>query len=211
LSKKLPELVLEDTKTELKPHGFKLLKAKKRFVRITDGRTETFILVILVDKVGYRVCPCVGVRFERVEEIFHRTSGFEPKYQKDTSTVGIDMFAVYGKAGFQLPLKDEADVEMVTSRLGVIFREKAMSYFAQFSTLSDVDMSLNDRPKEDCIHAILPWLRCSKGAIVAKLTNRTNYKQLIAIYRELVRKDANGYYLPQFEALLQDLAGMPRG
>jgi hypothetical protein len=164
---------------------------------------------VLEGNSGYRICPSVGVRFEVVEKVFHKTSGFEPEYQNDTPTVGIDLWSVYGKDGYQIPLKQDSDVGTVTSRLLTIFDEKAEPYFSQFGTLAAVDSALNDQPKERCVHGGLPWRRCSTGAIVAKLTGRGNYDELVSIYHEIVRMDAGGYYLPRFEALLCDLTKLP--
>jgi hypothetical protein len=209
MNKELPALVLESVGSRLKSLGFRLVKNKKWFVRTVDSRTQNYQLVALDGNSGYRICPSVSVRFEEVERIFHKTSGFEPEYQKDTPTVGIDLWSVYGKDGYQMPLKQEADLETVASRVLTIFQEKAQPYFSQFSTLAAVDSAINDQPRERCIHGGLPWRRCSTGLIVAKLTGRQNYNELVSIYCEIVRKDAGGYYLPRFEALLSNLGTLP--
>jgi hypothetical protein len=210
-NKKLPAILFETVAAELKLLGFKLLKGKKRFVRLVDNRREDFWLVILDDRPGYRICPAVSVRFGEVETIYHRTSGFEPEYQKDTSTVGIDLWAVYGKQGFQLALNNEADVPGLVAQLLTIFREKALPYFSQFSTLAAVDAALNDQPTEKCVYAqALPIARCSTGLIVAKLTGRKNYDELVRIYHSVVEKDGHGcHFLRNFVALLSDLASVP--
>jgi hypothetical protein len=190
----------------LKPFGFKALKAKKRFARSEGNRTEVFQLVVLDGKPGYRIRPSVWVRFDDVEDIFHRTSGYEPEYQKQTPTAGLDLWSAFGKEGFELRLKDESDVSQVVSQLKTIFNDKALSYFLQFSSIAAVDSAINDHPNEPCVHRPMPWLRASTGMITAKLTNRANYDALVDLYRETVRRDANGYYLPRFESLLMDLA-----
>jgi hypothetical protein len=129
-----------------------------------------------------------------------------PEYQKDTPTLGIDLWSVFGKDGFQIPLKEEASMGAVTTQIFSIFREKAQPFFTQFSTLAAVDSVINDQPSENCVHRVMPWLRCSTGVIVAKLVGRENYDHLVSIYRAIVRNDSNGYYLPRFELLLSDIA-----
>jgi hypothetical protein len=211
MSKQLPSLVLEALEPSLAPLGFKLAKGKKWFVRRSPGRTETFQVVVLNDKQGFRVSPSVGVRFDDVEDIFHRTSGYEPEYQKDTATVGVDLWRVHGKEGFQIPLSTESDVPAVASRLLTIFRAQAEPFFARFNSLSAVDAALNERPTEPSTVKVLPWLRASTGAIAARLTGREDYDQLVATYRSVLQNDSKGFYLPRFEALLSDLAKVKAG
>jgi len=208
MSKDLVAFVLNAIAAELKPFGFKALKGKRRFMTSSEKRTEVLQLAVLNDRPGYRICPSVCVRFDEVEDIFHRTSGWEPEYQKDTPTVGVDLWRVHGKEGYQIPLRGAEEVEAVVSRLSTIFRENALPYYAQFCSLAAVDAALNDQPTQPCIHRGLPWLRCSTGAIVAKLTGRKNYDELISIYHTFLYVDNYGRHLPSFEALLSDLQGL---
>ena len=211
MSKHLPDLVLSGVNSALKPEGFKLVKSKKWFLRQTNGRTEKFQLVMLNDRPGYRVCPSVGVRFEAVEQAFHRTSTFEPEFQRDTDTVAVDLWRIHGKNGYQLPVHHDSDVPAVVDRIVAIFRNDAEPYYSQFGDLKAVDVAINGHPLEKCVHRVMPSLRCSTGAIVAKLTGREDYTALVASYREQLQQDANGFYLPPFEALIADLATMKVG
>jgi hypothetical protein len=193
---------------ELKPFGFKLAKSKQRLLRFSEKRMEILQFAVLDDETSYRICPSVGVRFDDVEEIFHRTSGFEPEYQNDTATVGVNLWGDNGGNDYQIPLRGAEEVDAVVSQVSTIFRENALPYFAQFCSLVAVDSAVNDQPTLPCIHRSLPCLRCSTGAIVAKLTGRKNYDELISIYHAVMRVDSNGFYLPDFEALLSDLEGV---
>lgn len=198
-------MLLESVGAGLKPFGFKLVKSKKRYLRKVDGRTELFQLSVLDGDPGYRILPSVGVRFEEVETIFHRTSGFEPEYQKDTPTIGIDVGRVYGKEGNEFRLQDASDLPGVVSGLTSKFRDVAQPYFMSYGDLGAVDAAVNDAPQTACIHRAVPWLRCSTGLIVAKLVGRKNYDALASIYRGMLQHDSKGFYLPQFEALIRDL------
>jgi len=197
--------VLTGVSAALKPEGFILVKSKKWFLHQANGRTEKFQLVILRDRPGYRICPSVGVRFEMVEQVFHRTSNFEPDFHKDTDTIGVDLWRIHGEEGYKLPVLDESDVTSVVARVLEIFRNDALPYFSQFSDLKAVDAAINDHPRQKCIHRVMSYLRCSTGAIVAKLTDRKDFDALVATYREKLQHDANGFYLPPFEALIRDL------
>jgi hypothetical protein len=212
-------MLLEAVEATLQPLGFKLALNKKAsgpqykrapmsvsaaFVRATDKqRTERYHLLVN-EGAGYRVCPSVSVRFEEVEKIFHRTSGYDRPNQKDSVTVGIDLWRVFGREQYQVALSDEAGLEAAAARNVAIFHEKAEPYFAQFSTLAAVDSAVNDQPGDECVHRDMAWLRCSTGVIVASLVGRPNYDQLVAVYQDAVRKKSP-QLLPKFEALVNDL------
>src|SRR5262249_39371135 len=84
------------------------------FVRTVEKeRTERFHLMVNFEMLkgsGFRVSPSVGVRFEEVEKIFHRTSGYERAQQKESTTMGIDLWRMYGRDNYQPTLKDEAEL-----------------------------------------------------------------------------------------------------
>jgi hypothetical protein len=222
----LPRVLLEAVEAELRPRGFTLALNKKKpsgpqyhkyrasssvsaaFVRATDKqRTERFHLMLnseMLKGPGYRVSPSVGVRFEEVEKIFHRTSGYDRPNQKDSVTVGIDLWRVFGREQYQVTLSDQADLEAAVARIVAIFHEKAEPYFAQFNTLAGVDSAVNDQPGDDCVHRDMAWLRCSTGVIVARLVGRPTYDQLVPLYQEAVRK-RSPQLLSKFESLLNDL------
>ena len=202
MSNKLPLLLFDAVGAELKPFGFKAMKSKKRFVRRVENRIEVFGLPVVHYTPTYYARPWAGVRFDEVEEIFHQTSGFERAFQSDTHTVGIDFWRIWGTEGYDIPLQEDADVTAVVSRLLTIFQEKALPYYEQFHDLPSVDAALNDQPNEPSVHCGMPSNRCSKGIIVAKLTGRANYDELVSIYRSTLKLDNNGYYLPAIELLL---------
>ncbi len=211
MSRRLPDLVVVGVNSVLKTKGFKLFKSKKWFLRLTDGRTEKFQLIVLSDRPGYRICPSVGVRFEAVEQVFHRTSTFRPEFQSDTDTVGVDLWRIHGKEGYELPVLKKSDVPSVVDRLLEIFRTDAEPYFCHFRDLNAVDMAVNEHPQDQCVHRVMPSLRCSTGAIVARLTGRRDFDALVASYREQLQHFSNGFYLPPFDALVQNLTRMEVG
>jgi hypothetical protein len=227
----LPSALLEAVEAALQPRGFTLALNKKKpsgpqyhkhhrsmsvsaaFVRATDKqRTERYHLMLnheMLKGPGYRVSPSVGVRFEEVEKIFHRTSGYDRPNQKASATVGIDLWRVFGREQYQVTLSDEAGLAAAVARIVAIFHEKAEPYFTQFSTLAAVDAAVNDHPGDDCVHRDMAWLRCSTGVVVARLVGRQDYDQLVSIYQETVRKKSP-QLLPRFESLLSDLGNPGR-
>src|SRR5262249_47884545 len=178
-----PKALVAAVEAELLPLGFAFAPNKKKrnffyngkphasmsvsaaFVRTVEPkRIERFHLMVNYDKeAGLRISPSIGVRFEEVEKAFHRTSGYERAQQKESTTVGIDLWRVFGRDNYQVALKDESELATATARIMAIFREKAEPYFAQFNSLAAVDSAINDQPSADCVDRDSTLLRCSTG------------------------------------------------
>lgn len=199
----LIRLAFETLGPKLEPFGFNAVRREQSFFRHADGRRDRFHLIMLTSG-DTALEPTIGVRWDAVESIFHRTSGFT-EGRKATDTVGVHLRNVYGGAGYHLILRSESDIAKATSRLLDIFHMHAEPYYERYTTLAEVDCSLNDRPREKAVHTIASLDRCCKGLIVAKLVGRDNYDELVSVYREKMRHDAKGFYLPWFEALVKDL------
>jgi hypothetical protein len=88
MSRVLPEVLLGILEPALACADFRRLPGRARFRRPTTHGFHEHGLTITEDGSGYRVVPLAGVRFDLVENIFHRTSGFEPEFQGGTWTVG---------------------------------------------------------------------------------------------------------------------------
>lgn len=202
--KQLIENVLACLDRDLRPLGFECTKGEHSFFRRRNGRRERFHFAVIKYPGEVRLHPTLGIRFDKVESIFHRTSGFEPQFH-GTDTVGLHLRNVRGPNGYEIQLHSEFDVPSVVRRLMEIFHADAEPYYAKYSTLEAIDRSLNERPRERTVHSILPRQRCSAGVIVAKLLGRDDYEELVSIYRETLQQEAKGFYLPRFEALVQDL------
>jgi hypothetical protein len=200
--------LFESLRQQLVGYDFKLNARNDNFLRLHDGFTDIFQITCLDGKPGYRIRPGVGVRIERVEEIFHQTSGIERKYRKGTPTMGAPVGALLGEndpRSCDLLLDSYSEVASVTEKIMGVFCEHALPYFEHWGSLQAIDAELNDNPGERRVHWALAWLRCSTGIIVAKLLGRPDYEQLAAFYTEVMTRDNKGFYLKRFLALLESL------
>jgi hypothetical protein len=213
----LKTAVFKSLSPELAKDGFALKGAKDTFLRRHDGVTDIFQLVCLDGKPGYRIQPNVGVRIERVEELFHQTSGFEPKYQKDTATIGSSMGILLSEdsRACEFLLESASEAASVAEKIAAVFHDFDLPYFDRWASLEAIDAELNDKPTERTPHRGVPWSRCSTGIIVAKLVGRSDYDQLAAVYTDVMSKFSKGFYLKRFQSLLESLecvesgSGMP--
>lgn len=86
----LKQALLAAMQPSMERHDFKLTKSKEWFVRKRE-RIKDFFLLDFAQYDQLQVQPTVRLRLDAVEDIFHRTSGFEKKYQGDTPTLAVTL------------------------------------------------------------------------------------------------------------------------
>ncbi len=120
----------------------------------------------------------------------------------ETSTIGTSLGnLVFGAASqCEFSLASERDVATTSERLAKVFHDVALPYFGRFSSLAAVDAELNDKPLAHTRNRGFPWLRCSTGIIVAKLVGRSNYRELVDVYRGVLAK-VDAFHIPNYNAL----------
>lgn len=214
--KRLKLAVFECLKPSLADQGFKLKAAQNTFRRQHDGVTDMFHLVFLDNKIddrsGWRIQPTVAVRNERIEEIFHQTSGFEQKYQADTATVGnfVGDLVSGRNRDCEFLVTSADDIPQVSGLISTIFNDFALPYFKKFRSIDAIDEELNAAPLEENANRGIPYFRCTTGVIVAKLVGRADYDDLVQIYTKRMKISDKGFYLKRFQALVDSLAVMER-
>ncbi len=194
---------------KLQNHDFTLDLKHHRFLRKRGEVTDVYILICLDNQPGYRIEPDMSVRLERVEAIFHQTSGFKPVDQKYTATWGLPVSVLAGER--EIPLATAAQVETATDQLMEIFREYALPFYDRWGSLEAIDAAVNANPHERVLYRSLAWFRCSTGLITARLTGRQDYDRLFHAYTEIMKKDNKGFYLKWFEPLTKALETIPPG
>jgi hypothetical protein len=209
----LKAALFESVRRQLVDDGFEFNAVNDQFIRRHGGIADEFQLVCKDAKPGYRVQPNVGVRIDRVEQIFHQTSGFELQYQDSTSTMGAPVGVLLSGSprACEFLLESESEIASVAEKIVRVFREVALPYFERWSSLAAIDAELNDKPAERTSHRGLAWFRCSTGIIVAKLVGRPDYEQLAAFYLDVMTRDNKGFYLKRFKPLLKSLESVEAG
>lgn len=203
IRKELKKQLLEVLKKKFGELGYKL-NLKNEFMKDTDWGWFKFQLIFLkLSTGGWLIKPAVQVRFHIVENIFHRTSGFELKYQKDTPTVGtkLEDFISRGKYAFELHKID--DVSEISRQLFESFLEIALPFFEKYSSLESLQAEINGDFNN--LHLTGPIFKGYKGIILAKLLRCENLDEIVEVYMGYYKKFADGFYLPEFVNLVQDI------
>jgi hypothetical protein len=200
--------ILSALTPELTRSGFSYRPSSERFVRKAGKGIAHYYHVLITESEPFvRGDVHIASRLDVVEDIFHRTSGYERRYQSPTPTMGGALDAITGNPEFKMLLDRENGPHraqsMLLSPCMLAFYEE---WYSHFSQLKNIDHELNDDPLRETPNRPMPWLRCSTGIIVACLTGSADYDALARTYSEVMLGFSNGFYLPRFEALMNDLA-----
>lgn len=196
--------LLNNLATLVKPDGFVLVRKMDWFAR---KRTTSLIYGLSFyggyDKdVGYNIAPWAAVRIEEVEKIFHKVSDFEPQYQKATPTFGATIKDLQkSRDSYEYELNTVKDVNSVVNNLFYVFKNIALPFLEENSSIIAADKMLNSNPENEDSIFYIPYLRFYHGAIVAKLSHNPNYQHIAETYRGYLARD-NGFYLEDYEKLL---------
>ena len=192
--------------------GFRFRKEDGLYLKSVNSKyQEGYGLTIQDGAWGYMVTPGPSLRVNEVERIFFRTAFWGERGREIKATVGTSVGLLIDSHAknvdsFRIRLESKEDLEPAICEAIRVYEQFAIPYFDRFRDLKEIDAVINDRPRQSCIHIIMPYERCSTGLIVAKLTGRSNYGELAEYYGSLMKNGNNGFYWRHFEALLQDLA-----
>jgi|GEM_PF-3275453 hypothetical protein len=201
----LAESVVQAVAREIAPDGFCFDASSSYFVK-QDGDIRFLCQIAMA--AGHERLTCtldVGVRSERIEEVFHRTSEFSPTDALNTATLGVNLKLLTRSSQYDVVVSNAGDVHDAIQKLVQAFRDVAIPYFSQFGSLKGIDAALNGSPSERCVHMINERARCSKGLIVAKLLHRPDYAELQKIYKEKVARSGRITYERYFVPLMNEL------
>lgn len=201
----LAESIVQAVARELAPDGFWFDAVPSCFVKQEGDIRFLFQIAMAAEHERLTCTPDVGVRSERIEDVFHRTSEFSPTDALNTATLGVNLKLLTRSSKYDVVVSSAEDVHDAIQKLVQAFREVAIPYFSQFGSLKGIDAALNGSPSEQCVHMINERARCSKGLIVAKLLHRPEYAELQQIYKERVAKSGRITYERYFVPLMNDL------
>jgi hypothetical protein len=204
LKRSLKEHIFRLVAEHVEPRGFKFSKRRESFVKTGGGISFIFQLVFLDQGTGYRVCPHVGIRIDEVEEIFHQASGYEVKYQNATPTIGNSIRNILNDDTFEYVVSSDQQLETISQKLINVFDTFASQFYAEFCDIKKIDCLLNSSPMLPSSYRA-GWLRCFTGVIVAKLSQRRNYDEIVLVYRNQLQQIADGFYSSNFEKIVSAL------
>ncbi len=198
--------LLKGLNVKLKDFGFKLNKSSGEFTKKNKDGWYKYQIVFLNRNGGWELKPSLLLRFDIVEDIFHKTSGFEERYKKGTPTIGTSIEDYQtDNNNYRFYLTDENQIDAIEQNLFLLFKKIALPFYEKFNSLEKVDKALNNDLEDTSLTGDI--FKGSKSLIVAKLIGRDNYKELEDFYLQYYKEFANGFYFPDFKKLTKFLEG----
>lgn len=204
-----PSEIVAHVEYLVKPAGFAAMEVPGWFARVQAvGWLHAVLLVVTGEKSRCELSVRVALRSERVEQLFHQTSGFALADRINTFTLGVDCSLLCPSAPHQLVVTNLASLEQANLACKHAFEECAEPVFNELSSLEAIDAIVNGNLATPCIFRPHPWFRASTGLIVAKLVKRANYDDVVKKYTELVGEFSKGFYLARFRGLVEILSNL---
>ncbi len=194
----LKNKVLSVLSEKLNPFGFKLKKSASEFIKKTSFGWNKYQIVFLVNYNKIEIKPSLLVRFDVVEDFYHKISEFEEKYKKGTPTLGvaIEDLNYNSDLNCRFYLTHESQIDGIVKNLVDLFEMFALPFFNEFDNLSRVDKKLNDNPSDTLLTGAI--FKGLKSLIIANLIKRGDYENLEKTYTTYYEDFANGFYLKEF-------------
>jgi len=191
----------------LKPYDFTLVRGMDWFVR--KGRTKLIYGVTFYDgfrrDMGYTISPSLAIRIDEVEQIYHQVSGYEPKYQKVSVTIDTSIQELRKRdRDYEYALDTYEDINPLTEELFAIFKNIALPFLEENSSIIALNSLLNHDPKDPDSIFCIPQHRFFRGVILAKLANDDRFDYISEIYRSAVEQFLPEY-IPPYDQLLKIL------
>lgn len=185
--------------TCLEPHGYKLVKSRDAFEKLSSAeRRGVYIMFVASKHENYMVRVWCGVRNNEIEERFHRTSGVDKKYRAHYTTINLD-------CGEYWYLNSEKAISEAVANARRFITETAIPFLEKEYSVRDYCTMLNTNPRGICPYHGNAENRCHYGLIAAKLAADPGYKGLKAAYADYLQATNNGFYYSRFEKLIADL------
>ena len=183
----------------LEPHGYKLIKSRDSYEKLTPtGRLVIRLTLVASDVGNYSVRIGCGVRNDAIEDIFHRTSTVDKRCQSSTPTIIIG-----GDERWRLNTAEEQAVAI--AGLQKYIQEAAIPFLQKAYSLQDFSDLLNTTNTDGrCPYHGSIW-RCHRGLIAAKLAGDPRFEELKRQYSGFLRVTSNGFYFPEFEKCLKNI------
>lgn len=196
--------------TSFKSDGYRFVAGREAYQRKFAAGEQRFHLRLISSGGGLQVEPSAAIRFDAVENVFHRTSKLSTTAQKDSATlwVPLQVLAETSRDEVVQRIASEGDLELAATALRALYEELVEPYFAKNSSLARADAIINEAPLEPCLHSSMPR-RAAYGVILGALLERADLDSLIEQYQSAVGRIDRGFHLPIFEAVVQDLRDNP--
>jgi len=205
----LKENLLSKLESVLSFYGYKLKKSSDEFVHKNKEGWFKFQLIFLERDDNWEINLGMLIRINKVENIYHKGSYFEPKYHKTTPTLGITVEDYINDGNdYRFDLVKLEDIETCFHGIIKLFKEVAVSFFEKYRNIEEIEHAINVREGSSMFSGIK--YEGNLGIILAKLVNNPDYEYFKAKYLKYYKEHYDGFYLDEFENILKVIEENPR-
>ena len=204
INKELRNKLLIALDLELSHKGYVMSKSQGEFTKKSVDGWEKFQLIFLIRGSGWEINPAMMIRKNEVENIYHKTSFFEAKYHKTTPTVGITVENFINDGDeHRLILTCETDIFLCKQQIMKLFSQIVEPFFCHYSSIEEIEKEINIENRVSIFKG--PKYEGCLGIILARIVKNPNYKHLEEKYRKYYEWFSNGFYMPEYEGVLNTL------
>lgn len=173
-------LIADPLKAIFLPAGFKFVRSKEGFVRLTEVGNQLFGVSVMERSYGFELGFGIGIRIDAAEDIIHMFSGTPPGYQSDSFTSQCVVKNLFSPSTFVFATEGEA-AEASESLVPTITQKVIPFLDSHKDAESIYDLLVN---KEGQFDQTPPSWRNSHAIIVAYLARKPNFPELVSKYRK---------------------------
>lgn len=202
--RELRQALLNALYGQLSPIGFALNRGEASFKRRNKEGWHEFQLIFLSRRPGWDIKLGLMIRKNIVENLYHKASYFEPKYHKTTPTIGISVENYIDDGNeYCYSLYTISDITKCYFEISKVFSDIAEPFFARFDKIENIEKEVNIESRKSIFTG--PKYEGNVGIILAKLVKNPNYEQLKTKYQNYYEWLSNGFYLPEYNAVVEEL------
>jgi hypothetical protein len=211
----LRKLFLAALSPRLSFYGFSYketsLEMSAEYVRSRGELTDRFALLFSDRRVGFGVEAVVGISSETTNSILENILDLGNNLRNNSFTIQERIISVPGQTSkrsqFPIDYKEEikAAVDFILDR----FVNSALPYYECIRNIGDIDTELNGNLEQTFDERAPGFVRCCKGAIVARLASRPDYRKVASIYMNNVVNYSSDVDVIRFQNVFQYLESLP--
>lgn len=197
----LKRLFLDELQARLDSYDFHLIRSMDWFSKKKGDITQIFQVSFHNSPSGFGIILGLGIRIHEVEKIYQEACKIEKTFRSHTLTVNPALRDISKQIEYEYSLETLDDINPLVKKLEKAFREVALPFFENNSSLNAIDKILNDEPEKES-YFYGTYLRQYYGIIVARLSGRNNYKYLTELYRKQLQEIADDFYIEGYNNIL---------
>lgn len=164
-------------------HDFELLFDQNQYRRRTPSGFQAVILSVMpYEELSY-IELILAVQSAEVEKLVQQFTLNQEDYHPDAPTLLVPVSKLTGQPHFRYKVYQPADVVRVACEIKEFLLNQGIDFLANAARIGELDTLFNDHPHQSATYVLNATHRYMKGLVIAKMNGRSEWRQLIPLYR----------------------------